>query len=169
MVHFELTDVIRTVKYCNFPSYIMKLQYLKCILTRFFFSKIDAEKTQFSYENYQSGTQWDHASKKLLPQKGHVSKMSCLKKVIVANGSSLNNVIVTSQKGCCCKLFISQNGYVSKGLFCKVIMSQKGHSSKEVIPHNDSWLLGAPEVERFFSQIRLCSCKKTMSLNGHLS
>ena len=58
MVHFELTDVIRTVKYCNFPSYIMKLQYLKCILTRFIFSKIDAEKTQFSYENYQSGTQW---------------------------------------------------------------------------------------------------------------
>ena len=105
-------------------------------------------------------SQKDHASKKLLPQKGHVSKMSCLKKVIVANGSSLNNVIVMSQKGCCCKLFISQNGYVSKGLFCKVIMSQKGHNSKEVIPHNDSWLLGAPEVERFFSQIRLCSCKK---------
>ena len=56
IVHFEVTDVIRTVKYCNFPSYIMKLQYLKCILTRFFFSKIKVEKTQFSYEIYQSGT-----------------------------------------------------------------------------------------------------------------
>ena len=85
-------------------------------------------------------SQKDHASKKLLPQKGHVSKMSCLKKVIVANGSSLNNVIVMSQKGCCCKLFISQNGYVSKGLFCKVIMSQKGHGSKQVMTHNDQVL-----------------------------
>ena len=66
--------------------------------------------------------------------------MSCLKKVIVANGSSLNNVIVMSQKGCCCKLFISQNGYVSKGLFCKVIMSQKGHGSKQVMTHNDQVL-----------------------------
>ena len=58
MVHFEVADVIRTVKYYNFSSYIMKLQYLKCILTRFFFSKINAEKIQFSYEIYQSGTQW---------------------------------------------------------------------------------------------------------------
>ena len=39
MVHFKVTDVIRSVKYCNFSSYIMKLQYLKCILTRFFFFK----------------------------------------------------------------------------------------------------------------------------------
>ena len=39
MVHFEATDVIRTVKYCNFSSCIMKLQYLKCILPRIFFSK----------------------------------------------------------------------------------------------------------------------------------
>ena len=58
MVHFEVTDVIRTVTYCNFSSYIMKLQYLKCILTRFFFSKIKVEKNQFSNEIYQSGTQW---------------------------------------------------------------------------------------------------------------
>ena len=35
----------------------MKLQYLKCILTRLFFSKIRVEKTQFSYEIYQSGSQ----------------------------------------------------------------------------------------------------------------
>ena len=62
MVHFEVTDVIRTVKYCNFPSYIIKLQYLKCILTRFFFSNINAEKTQFSYEIYQSGTQWENVN-----------------------------------------------------------------------------------------------------------
>ena len=57
MVHFEVTDVIRTVKYCNFSSYIMKLQYLKCILTRFFFSKIKVEKPHFSYEIYQSASQ----------------------------------------------------------------------------------------------------------------
>ena len=30
----------------------------ECILTRFFFSKIKVEKTQFSNEIYQSGTQW---------------------------------------------------------------------------------------------------------------
>jgi hypothetical protein len=58
MVHFEVTNVIRRVKYCNFSSCIMKLQYLKCILTIIFFSKIKVEKTQFSYEIYQSGSQW---------------------------------------------------------------------------------------------------------------
>ena len=47
MVHFEVTDVIRTVKYCNFSSYIMKLQYLKCILTRFFFQKSKLKKPSF--------------------------------------------------------------------------------------------------------------------------
>ena len=47
MVHFEVTDVIRTVKYCNFSSYIMKLQYLKCILTRFFFQKSKLRKPSF--------------------------------------------------------------------------------------------------------------------------
>ena len=104
-------------------------------------------------------SQKDHVSKrpclkKFLSQKGHVSKMSCLKKVIVANRSCLKNVM--SQKGYCCKLFISQNGCVSKCLFYQVIMSQKGHSSKQVSPPNDGWLLGASEVERFFSQIRLC-------------
>ena len=47
MVHFEVTDVIRTVKYCNFSSYIMKLQHLKCILTRFFFQKSTLKKPSF--------------------------------------------------------------------------------------------------------------------------
>ena len=47
IVHFEVTDVIRTVKYCNFSSYIMKLQYLKCILTRFFFQKSKLKKPSF--------------------------------------------------------------------------------------------------------------------------
>ena len=60
MVHFEATDVIRTVKYCNFSSCIMKLQYLKCILPRIFFSKIKVEKTQLSHEIYQFGTQWKY-------------------------------------------------------------------------------------------------------------
>ena len=47
IVHFEVTDVIRTFKYCNFSSYIMKLQYLKCILTRFFFQKSKLRKPSF--------------------------------------------------------------------------------------------------------------------------
>ena len=47
MVHFEATDVIWTVKYCNFSSCIMKLQYLKCILTRFFFQKYKLKKHSF--------------------------------------------------------------------------------------------------------------------------
>jgi hypothetical protein len=34
----------------------MKLQYLKCILTRIFFSKIKVEKNKFSNEIYQSGS-----------------------------------------------------------------------------------------------------------------
>ena len=54
MVHFEVTDVIRTVKYCNFSSYIMKLQYLKCILTRFFFfqkSKLNKPSFHMRFTN----------------------------------------------------------------------------------------------------------------------
>ena len=47
MVQFEVTDVIRTVKYCNFSSYTMKLQYLKYILTKFFFQKSKLKKPSF--------------------------------------------------------------------------------------------------------------------------
>ena len=75
----------------------------------------------------------DHVSKRLrlkkfLSQKGHVKKMSCLKKVIVANRSCLKNVM-------------SQKGY-----FCKVIMSQKGHGSKQVMTHNDQVLQWSPLI-----------------------
>ena len=84
-----------------------------------------------------------HVSKRLLLQTDHVSKMSCLKEVIVANRSCLKKVIVAN----CLylKMVAPQKVY-----FCNVIMSQKGHSSKQVIHHNDRWLLGAPDVERYF-------------------